>query len=117
MELRVDGRADLALASLRSHGLAGDDAFAIGSTITVPLHDGVRGDAVRAISTLGLDAAAINIRRPKTKKKNEPPPNRSVILDTGDGFFSVALTVHTRGELQLPMYEEFFNSLGLRPSQ
>jgi hypothetical protein len=51
------------------------------------------------------------------KKKNEPPPNRSVILDTGDGFFSVALTVHTRSELQLPMYEEFFNSLGLRPSQ
>jgi hypothetical protein len=51
------------------------------------------------------------------KKKNEPSPNRSVILDTGDGFLSVALTVHTRSELQLPMYEEFFNSLGLRLSQ
>jgi hypothetical protein len=51
------------------------------------------------------------------KKKNEPPPNRSVILDTGNGFLSVALTVQTQSELQAPMYDAFFNSLGLGPSQ
>jgi hypothetical protein len=47
------------------------------------------------------------------KKKNEPPPNRFVILDTGDGFFSISLTVQTRNELQAPIYDAFFNSLAL----
>ena len=39
IELRVDGDVASALASLRSHGIAGDDAFAVGSRLTVPLHD------------------------------------------------------------------------------
>ena len=39
VELRVDGEAGAALASLRDRGLAGDDAFAVGSTLTVPLHE------------------------------------------------------------------------------
>ena len=39
VELRVDGDAPRALARLRAHGVAGDDAFAVGSTLTVPLHD------------------------------------------------------------------------------
>ena len=46
------------------------------------------------------------------KKKNEPSPQRIVVLDTGDGYFSISLTAGTRNDLQLPMYEEFFNSLG-----
>src|SRR2546426_6508551 len=37
VELRVSGNADAVLASLRSNGVAGDDAFTVGSTVTVPL--------------------------------------------------------------------------------
>ena len=51
------------------------------------------------------------------KKKNRPSPQRFVILDTGDGYFSVSLTAKTRSDLQLPIYEDFFNSLGIEPSQ
>ena len=50
------------------------------------------------------------------KEKNKPSPQRFVVLDAGDGYFSVALTTGTRKDLQLPMYEEFFNTLGIGPS-
>src|SRR5204862_1220430 len=39
VELRVDGNVSSALAKLRDRGVAGDDAFAVGSTLTLPLHD------------------------------------------------------------------------------
>src|SRR5262245_2383634 len=39
VELRVEGDAHAALASLRARGVAGEDAFAVGSRLTVPLHD------------------------------------------------------------------------------
>ena len=39
VELRVDGDAEAALGVLRAHGVAGDDAFSVGATVTVPLHD------------------------------------------------------------------------------
>ena len=48
------------------------------------------------------------------KKKDQPSPQHFVVLDTGDGYFSVALTAETRNELQLPAYEDFFNSLALK---
>jgi hypothetical protein len=51
------------------------------------------------------------------KKKGRPSPQRFVVLDAGDGYFSISLTAATRNDLQLQMYEEFFNSLGLGPSQ
>jgi hypothetical protein len=51
------------------------------------------------------------------KKKNKPSPQRFVVLDAGDGYFSVSLTAKMRSDLQLPMYEDFFNSLGIEPSQ
>jgi len=50
------------------------------------------------------------------KEKNKPSPQRVVVLDAGDGYFSIALTTRTRNDLQLPMYEEFFNTLGIGPS-
>jgi len=50
------------------------------------------------------------------KEKNKPSPQRFVVLDTGDGYFSIALTTRTRNDLQNPMYEEFFNTLGIGPS-
>src|SRR6185437_15576811 len=48
VELRVDGDAAAALASLRTRGVAGDDAFAVGSTLTVPLHDRTAAQAIAA---------------------------------------------------------------------
>ena len=57
LELRVDGDAGAALASLRARGLAGDDAFAVGSTVTVPLHEPTgRRDAIAAIDDAGVAA-------------------------------------------------------------
>jgi ABC-2 type transport system ATP-binding protein len=63
VELRVDGDADGALGSLRRHGIAGRDAFAVGSRLTVPLHGTSPGDAIAAIHQLGL-RGAISAREP-----------------------------------------------------
>jgi ABC-2 type transport system ATP-binding protein len=64
VELRVDGSAELALASLRSHGVVDGDGFAIGSTLTLPLHDRSAADALAAIDRLGLVPNSISTRRP-----------------------------------------------------
>jgi ABC-2 type transport system ATP-binding protein len=63
VELRIDGSVDSALAQLRERGVAGGDAFAVGSRLTVPLHDTTSGDAIAAIHELGL-AGAISAREP-----------------------------------------------------
>jgi ABC-2 type transport system ATP-binding protein len=63
VELRVDGSVNSALASLREQGVAGDDAFAVGSRVTVPLHEHSSGDAIAAIHELGF-AGAISAREP-----------------------------------------------------
>ena len=63
VELRVDGGVNSALASLRERGVAGEDAFAVGSRVTVPLHEQSSGDAIAAIHELGL-AGAISAREP-----------------------------------------------------
>jgi ABC-2 type transport system ATP-binding protein len=63
VELRVDGDASAALASLREHGIAHDTAFAVGSTLTVPLNGHTSSEAVAAIHELGL-AGAVSARQP-----------------------------------------------------
>ena len=63
VELRVDGDPATALGSLRARGIAGEDAFAVGSRLTVPLHETSSGDAIAAIHDLGL-AGAISAREP-----------------------------------------------------
>jgi len=63
LELRVNGDGPAALASLRALGVAGDDAFTVGSTLTVPLHDRRAAEAIAAIDDLAL-GAAISSRRP-----------------------------------------------------
>jgi ABC-2 type transport system ATP-binding protein len=63
VELHVDGGVNSALALLRERGVAGGDAFAVGSRLTVPLHDTSAGDAIAAIHHLGL-AGSIAARRP-----------------------------------------------------
>jgi ABC-2 type transport system ATP-binding protein len=64
LELRIDGDAPSALDILHAHGIAGDDAFTVGSTVTVPLHDRSSADAIAAVHALGLATAAIAARRP-----------------------------------------------------
>jgi ABC-2 type transport system ATP-binding protein len=64
VELRVNGNADAALASLRARGIASDDAFTVGSTLTVPLHDHSAADAVTAIHNSDLAASSISTRQP-----------------------------------------------------
>jgi ABC-2 type transport system ATP-binding protein len=63
VEMRVDGNVESALASLRKRGVAGDDAFAVGSRLTVPLHDRSSREAIAAVHELGL-VGAISAREP-----------------------------------------------------
>jgi ABC-2 type transport system ATP-binding protein len=63
VELRVEGDAAAALASLRSLGIAHDNAFTVGATVTVPLNGHSSRDAIAAIHELGL-ADAVSARRP-----------------------------------------------------
>jgi ABC-2 type transport system ATP-binding protein len=63
VEIRVDGAVNSALASLRERGVAGEDAFAVGSRVTVPLHEHSSGEAIAAIHELGF-AGAISAREP-----------------------------------------------------
>jgi ABC-2 type transport system ATP-binding protein len=64
LEFRIDGNPDAALAALHDRGMAGDDAFAVGARITVPLHDAAIADAVAAIDTERLRASEITTRAP-----------------------------------------------------
>ena len=63
VELRVNGNARAALDSLRERRIAGDDAFTVGSTLTVPLHEVTSAEAIAVIGELRL-AAEISTRRP-----------------------------------------------------
>ncbi len=64
LEFRVDGHADQALASLRDRRIAGEDAFAIGSRLTVPLHDRAVAEALAALEAERLRASEIATRVP-----------------------------------------------------
>jgi len=64
VELRVDGDVGRALAKLRARGLAGEDAFAVGATLTVPVHDRSARQAVAAIADLDIAAGGISARPP-----------------------------------------------------
>jgi ABC-2 type transport system ATP-binding protein len=64
VELRVDGDVPRALSSLRARGLAGDDSFAVGATLHVPVNGRPAGETVAAITGLGLRLEAITSRPP-----------------------------------------------------
>jgi ABC-2 type transport system ATP-binding protein len=64
VELRVEGDGTAALALLRARGVAGEDAFNVGSTLTVPLHDRGAADAIGAVSDAGLEPLQISSRNP-----------------------------------------------------
>jgi ABC-2 type transport system ATP-binding protein len=63
VEMQVVGDAERALASLRERRVAGEDAFAVGSRVTVPLHDHGSREAIAEVQELGL-AVAISAREP-----------------------------------------------------
>ena len=64
VELRVEGDAATAMAVLRARGVAREDAFAVGSTLTVPLHDRSVGDALAQTNDAGVTVSAVNSRTP-----------------------------------------------------
>ena len=64
VELRVDGDGEQTLRRLRDHGLAGRDAFAVGSTLTMPLAGRGAAATIAELEVLELPVTAISTRRP-----------------------------------------------------
>jgi ABC-2 type transport system ATP-binding protein len=64
IEMRIDGDAQTALEALQAEGLADDDAFAVGATITVPLRERISADVIARMQGLGLETHAVTTRRP-----------------------------------------------------
>jgi ABC-2 type transport system ATP-binding protein len=64
LELRVEGDAGAALETLREREMASPDAFAVGSTLTLPLSGRGVADALAAIDEAGLDTAGVSTRAP-----------------------------------------------------
>jgi ABC-2 type transport system ATP-binding protein len=64
LEVRVEGEAANALTSLQANGIAGRDSFAIGNTLTVPLHQVSAGQAMSLVEGLGLSTRSVATRTP-----------------------------------------------------
>ncbi len=64
LELHVDGDAAAALQQLRVRGLAGADAFAVGSRLTLPLGRRGAAEAMAAIQDSGLPVSGLTSRPP-----------------------------------------------------
>jgi ABC-2 type transport system ATP-binding protein len=64
LELRLQGDARPALAMLRAHGIAGEDAFNVGATVTVPLHERAAARVVESVRDSGMAVNAIITRKP-----------------------------------------------------
>ena len=64
LEFRADGDPQLALDVLRTRGIAGEDAFAVGARVTLPLHDVAATEALAAIESESLRALEITTREP-----------------------------------------------------
>ncbi|HEV3048577.1 MAG TPA: ABC transporter ATP-binding protein [Solirubrobacteraceae bacterium] len=64
LELRVQGDARATLARLRAQGIAAADAFAIGATVTVPLHGRPAGQALGALEEAAISPVGMATRAP-----------------------------------------------------
>jgi ABC-2 type transport system ATP-binding protein len=64
VELRAADSPQIAFGALRERGIAGDDAFSVGATITIPLHGRSAPDAIGAIETSGVRTTSITSRAP-----------------------------------------------------
>jgi len=64
VELRVDGDVEAVLSFLRARGAAGEDAFAVGATITVPLRGRPARDVIDVATDFGAPLAQTTTRPP-----------------------------------------------------
>jgi ABC-2 type transport system ATP-binding protein len=64
VEVRVDGDPQRAIDGLRSHGVAGDDAFTVGATLTVPLHDHAANEVLHHLTDMQVSTSAVTTRQP-----------------------------------------------------
>jgi ABC-2 type transport system ATP-binding protein len=64
VELRARDDVPATLERLRGDGVAGDDAFSVGATITVPLHGRSTTEAIAAIERAGVRTASVSAREP-----------------------------------------------------
>ncbi|MFL5875837.1 MAG: ABC transporter ATP-binding protein [Gaiellaceae bacterium] len=64
VELRAADDPQLAFNELRKRGIAGDDAFSVGATITLPLHGRSAPEAIGAIEGSGIRTTSITSRAP-----------------------------------------------------
>jgi ABC-2 type transport system ATP-binding protein len=64
LEVRVERDPDGAIGALRRAGLAGDDAYAVGTTITVPVRGRPTREIVTAVARLELRTTSLSSRRP-----------------------------------------------------
>jgi len=64
VELRLREEPDAALERLRDRGLAGPDAFAVGTSLTIPLHRGDDPSAIAQTEWPGLAPASMTTREP-----------------------------------------------------
>jgi len=64
IELRTRDAARATLELLRELGIAGLDAFSIGATVTIPLHDRAAASAIAGIEAAGIDVSAMSVREP-----------------------------------------------------
>jgi len=64
LELRLDTDSTAALAHLRTHGVAGDDAFAVGATVTIPVRGQAAGTGLAAVRDSGIAIKATSTRPP-----------------------------------------------------
>jgi ABC-2 type transport system ATP-binding protein len=64
VEVRVTGDPELVLARLRAGRLACDDAFAVGATVTIPLHTQTAEAVIEEIGAIGVGTSAVATRKP-----------------------------------------------------
>jgi ABC-2 type transport system ATP-binding protein len=64
VEVRVAGDPQAALARLRRRDLAGDDAFAVGATLTIPLHEHTSRDVLGELGAAGIETTSVAARKP-----------------------------------------------------
>jgi ABC-2 type transport system ATP-binding protein len=64
IELRVDRDPTGALVAMQTHGIADATAFAVGSTLTVPITKHSSRDTIAAIAKLGIEPEAVSARKP-----------------------------------------------------
>jgi ABC-2 type transport system ATP-binding protein len=64
LELRVQDQPGTVLESLRARGIASDDAFVVGSRLTLPLGERGAAELIAAINELDIESSEISTREP-----------------------------------------------------